>query len=143
MRGIAAVVAGLMLMASSAGASTPPIDYEKVRMAGVQRMMGHWVRFIMLSGDSPCITVQIFRSANMEGLVRQKKICSLGKMHFHYDFAFVDVSAIEFEQDQLSLEMVFFGLRGGATEEGKCSIAIGTSSIGDLECLLEYASEYH
>lgn len=143
MQGIAAVLAGLMLMVFSAGASTSPIDYEKVRMASVQRMMGHWVRYIMLSGDSPCITVQIFKSANMEGLARQKKICSLGKMSFHDDFAFVDVRTIEFEQDQLSLEMVFFGLRGGAREEGKCSISIGTSSIGDLECSLEYGSEYH
>ncbi|MGH8096126.1 hypothetical protein [Stenotrophomonas indicatrix] len=143
MQGIAAVLAGLMLMALSAGASTPPIDYEKVRMAGVQRMMGHWVRYIMLSDASDCITVQIFKSANMEGLVRQKKICSLGKMSFRDDFAFVDVRKIGFEPDRLSLEIEFFSLRGSGDEVKECSIEIGNGSIGDLKCSLEFGSEYY
>lgn len=143
MRGIAAVLAGFMLMVSSAGASTPPIDYEKVGTAGVQRMMGQWVRYIMLSGDSPCITLQIFRFANMEGLVRQKRICSLGKMSFRDDFAFVDVRKIEFEPDRLSLEVEFFSLRGSGDEVRECSIDIGNGSIGDLKCSLEFGSEFY
>ncbi|ELC7324405.1 MULTISPECIES: hypothetical protein [Stenotrophomonas] len=143
MRGIAAVLAGFMLMVSSAGASTPPIDYEKVDTAGVQRMMGQWVRYIMLSGDSPCITLQIFRFANMEGLVRQKRICSLGKMSFRDDFAFVDVRKIEFEPDRLSLEVEFFSLRGSGDEVRECSIDIGNGSIGDLKCSLEFGSEFY
>ncbi|MBA0279139.1 hypothetical protein D7T48_18500 [Stenotrophomonas maltophilia] len=132
-----------MLMVSSAGASTPPIDYEKVDTAGVQRMMGQWVRYIMLSGDSPCITLQIFRFANMEGLVRQKRICSLGKMSFRDDFAFVDVRKIEFEPDRLSLEVEFFSLRGSGDEVRECSIDIGNGSIGDLKCSLEFGSEFY
>ncbi|HEL3808193.1 TPA: hypothetical protein UMT99_004367 [Stenotrophomonas maltophilia] len=130
-------------MVSSAGASTPPIDYEKVDTAGVQRMMGQWVRYIMLSGDSPCITLQIFRFANMEGLVRQKRICSLGKMSFRDDFAFVDVRKIEFEPDRLSLEVEFFSLRGSGDEVRECSIDIGNGSIGDLKCSLEFGSEFY
>lgn len=143
MRGIAAVLAGLFLMDFSAGASTQPIDYENVGMAGAQKVMGRWVRYIVLREDSACITVQIFKAANMEGLVRQKTICSLGNMHFQYDFAFVGVRKIEFEPDRLSLEMDFFNLRGGARKDGNCSIAIGNGSIGDLECSLEYGSEYY
>lgn len=143
MRGIAAVLAGLMLMVFSAGASTPPIDYEKVDMAGVQKVMGQWVRYIVLREDSACVTVQIFKAANMEGLVRQKEICSLGEMHFHRDFAFVDVWRVDFEPDRLSLEIEFIRLRGSGHEVRPCSIEIGNRSIGDLECSLEYGSVYY
>lgn len=143
MRGLSAVLAGLMLMAFSAGASTPPIDYENVGMVGVQRVMGQWVRYIMLRGDSACVTVQIFKAANMEGLVRQKTICSLGEMHFHRDFAFVDVWRVDFESDRLSLEIEFIRLRGSGHEVRPCSIEIGKRSIGDLECSLEYGSVYY
>lgn len=143
MRGLSAVLAGLMLMAFSAGASTPPIDYENVGMVGVQRVKGQWVRYIVLREDSACITVQIFKAANMEGLVRQKEICSLGKKHFHSDFAFVDVWRVDFEPDRLSLEIEFFRLRGSGHEVRECSIEIGNGFIGDLKCSLEYGSEYY
>lgn len=143
MRGLSAVLAGLMLMAFSAGASTPPIDYENVGMVGVQRVKGRWVRYIVLREDSACITVQIFKAANMEGLVRQKEICSLGKKHFHSDFAFVDVWRVNFESDRLSLEIEFIRLRGSGHEVRPCSIEIGKRSIGDLECSLEYGSVYY
>lgn len=132
-----------MLMAVSAGASAPTIDYEKVGMVGAQRVMGQWVRYIVLGEESACITVQIFKTANMEGLVRQKTICSLGKMHFHHDFAFVDVWRVDFEPDRLSLEIEFFKLRGSGHEVRPCSIEIGKGSIGDLECSLEYGSVYY
>ena len=120
MRGLSAVLAGLMLMAFSAGASTPPIDYENVGMVGVQRVKGQWVR-----------------------LVRQKEICSLGKKHFQSDFAFVDVWRVDFEPDRLSLEIEFFRLRGSGHEVRECSIEIGNGFIGDLQCSLEYGSEYY
>lgn len=132
-----------MLVAFSAGASAPPIDYEKVGMAGVQRVTGQWVRYIVLGEDSACITVQIFKAANMEGLVRQKTICSLGEMNFHRDFAFVDVWRVDFEPDRLSLEIEFIKLRGSGHEVRPCSIEIGNRSIGDLECSREYGSVYY
>ncbi|HBS57087.1 MAG TPA: hypothetical protein DEA38_15340 [Stenotrophomonas sp.] len=64
MRGISAVLGGLMLVAFSAGASAQAIDYEKVGMVGVQRVTGQWVRYIVLGEDSACVTVQIFKAAN-------------------------------------------------------------------------------
>ncbi|OBU51368.1 hypothetical protein [Stenotrophomonas maltophilia] len=131
---MSAILAGLMPMAFSAGASIPPIDYENVGMVGVQKIMGQWARYIVLREDSACVTVQIFKDANMEGLVRQKTICSLGEMHFHRDFAFVDVWRVDFEPDRLSLEIEFIKLRGSGHEVRPCSIVIGNRSIGDLEC---------
>jgi len=132
-----------MLMVFSAGASAASVDYENVGMVGVQEVMGQWVRYIVLREDSACVTVQIFKAANMEGLVRQKEICSLGEMHFHRDFAFVDLWRVDFEPDRLSLEIEFIRLRGSGHEVRPCSIEIGNRTIGDLECSLEYGSVYY
>lgn len=140
MRGTSAALAGVLLIAFSAESGTLPIDYTRVSKAGVARMMGQWVRYIV--HDSPCITIQLFKTANMEGLIHQKEICSLGNMQFSSDFAFVDVEEIEPGIDHVRLKILFIAKRPTTNDVRECSIAIRNGFVGDLECPLEHSNDH-
>lgn len=142
MRGISAVLAGVLLIAFSAESGSLPIDYTHVGRAGVARMMGQWVRYIVPIDDSPCITIQLFKAANMEGLIHQKEICSLGNKQFHSDFTYVAINKVEPGIDHVRLEISFIPLRSGTDDVRDCSIAIRNGFIGDLECPLEHSSDH-
>ncbi len=92
--------------------------------------------------DSPCLIVQIISRYKWE-VVREKKICSVGKSRLD-DFAgvdfgsFVDVRyrSIAFKPDHLQLKISFTPNRSFMSVERvrTCAISIRNEVIGDLMC---------
>lgn len=133
MRIVSACVAGWLLIAGAVVAASPQIDYARVVKARTSMVQGQWARYVETS-DSPCFTIQLFRTASLDTLIRQKNICSLGKQKFSSDFAYVGVESVEFKRDHVHLEIDFTLLRIPGRNVRDCSIAIRRGHIGDLVC---------
>ena len=133
MRIVSACMAGWLVIAGPAVAASPQIDYARVVKARTSMVQGKWARYVETS-DSPCFTIQLFKTASLDSLSREKEICSLGKQKFSSDFAYVGVESVEFKRDHVHLEIDFTLLRIPGRNVRDCSIAIRRGHIGDLVC---------
>ncbi|MGR6139333.1 hypothetical protein [Stenotrophomonas hibiscicola] len=135
MRIISACLAGWVLITATTVAASPPIDYARVVNAKISKMQGLWVRFLDVSG-SPCFTIQIFKSASLDTLIRHKEICSIGGKRFSSDFSYVGITEVQFKADHLSLkvEIIHAPPNFDFDDVRTCSVPIRNGTIGDLVC---------
>ncbi len=140
-RKIPALLAGFLAFSANAETAQRSTSSAAVAKADSDNVQGSLVRYLEMFG-SPCLIVQIISRGNWE-VVREKKICSVGKSRLD-DFAgvdfgsFVDVQfqSIAFKPDHLQLKISFTPNRPFMSVERvrTCTISIRNEAIGDLMC---------